>query len=93
MNLIRSCSRGFLYIQEKNVVLSFHAFIREREKSGHWPLPKKTPLNLFMLVGRIFAHFPVMYKKRTSTFLYWFVGAVDEIRTRDIHLGKVALYH
>ena len=21
------------------------------------------------------------------------VGAVDEIRTRDIHLGKVALYH
>jgi len=20
-------------------------------------------------------------------------GAVDEIRTRDIHLGKVALYH
>ena len=25
---------------------------------------------------------------------YWHkVGAVDEIRTRDIHLGKVALYH
>ena len=21
------------------------------------------------------------------------IGAVDEIRTRDIHLGKVALYH
>ena len=24
---------------------------------------------------------------------YGAVGAVDEIRTRDIHLGKVALYH
>ena len=24
---------------------------------------------------------------------YGAIGAVDEIRTRDIHLGKVALYH
>ncbi len=23
----------------------------------------------------------------------WFSGAEDEIRTRDVHLGKVTLYH
>ena len=28
-----------------------------------------------------------------TTWLWRRFGAVDEIRTRDIHLGKVALYH
>ena len=32
-------------------------------------------------------------KEKPATISRWHVGAVDEIRTRDIHLGKVALYH
>ena len=30
-------------------------------------------------------------KKRA--FCSYFIGAEDEIRTRDVHLGKVTLYH
>ena len=32
-------------------------------------------------------------KKNQRLFSTGLIGAVDEIRTRDIHLGKVALYH
>ena len=32
-------------------------------------------------------------KKRGLRFLPVFIGAEDEIRTRDVHLGKVTLYH
>ena len=34
-----------------------------------------------------------MYKNRNANaFLFYFVGAGDEARTRYLHLGKVALY-
>ena len=32
------------------------------------------------------------HKKSSSEELPFFIGADDEIRTRDIHLGKVVLY-
>ena len=32
-------------------------------------------------------------KKNGSAFAEPFFGAEDEIRTRDVHLGKVTLYH
>ena len=35
----------------------------------------------------------LVQKKKPAILNRWLIGAVDEIRTRDIHLGKVALYH
>ena len=38
--------------------------------------------------------YSLFYIKKEPVPKYWPLhGAVDEIRTRDIHLGKVALYH
>ena len=33
------------------------------------------------------------YAHAEAAWAYHLFGAVDGIRTRDIHLGKVALYH
>ena len=37
--------------------------------------------------------YSTMYKNRNArAFLFYFIGAGDEARTRYLHLGKVALY-
>jgi hypothetical protein len=52
-----------------------------------------------MAIGRSYAKEikrPVNPQKIRARYLTWpvcFVGAGNEIRTRDFNLGKVALYH
>ena len=48
------------------------------------PLGHGAILNYIILMDKI-------CKRRLASFAY--IGAEDEIRTRDVHLGKVTLYH
>ncbi|MBR6571510.1 MAG: hypothetical protein IKK75_13760, partial [Clostridia bacterium] len=48
-----------------------------------------------LFAKEIFTFFPPLTDKKKKPAFHlkcWLTGAVDEIRTRDIHLGKVALY-
>ena len=38
-------------------------------------------------------HKATFLQKALKKSASWFYGAEDEIRTRDVHLGKVTLYH
>ena len=46
-----------------------------------------------MQTGALPLGYSTMYKNRNArAFLFYFIGAGDEARTRYLHLGKVALY-
>ncbi len=41
----------------------------------------------------LWRHIKFYDKRRKNMRLLSYLGAEDEIRTRDVHLGKVTLYH
>ena len=63
--------------------------VRGRQRNRADPEPGRTPAFVLAFLSKTA---PVAWREKTS-WVSWFIGAGEGIRTLDPNLGKVVLYH